>query len=172
MGPVIVIVMGVSGAGKTTIGAMLAARIGAEFIDADDIHPPSNIEKMRRGIPLDDSDRYPWLEVLAERIVQAHSEQHSLVLACSALKQIYRDLLSGGASNVHFIHLTASRDLIGTRLQSRSGHFMPASLIDDQFAALEPPNDALSLQASDATGRIVETIIKWLAIAESEHKLS
>lgn len=122
----IVIVMGVSGAGKSTVGALLAAALGAAFIDGDDAHPKANIEKMRAGAPLDDADRLPWLRDLARTIDASRAEGADVVLACSALKARYRDVLAAGRTDVHFVHLTGDEALLRRRLEDRAGHFMPA----------------------------------------------
>lgn len=144
----IVIVMGVSGAGKTTLGQALAARHGFAFHDADDFHPPANVEKMRAGIPLTDADRGPWLDRLAGLLAAADAP---LVLACSALKQRYRAVLAAAAPGALFVHLTASPELVRQRVAARPGHYMPASLIESQFAALELPGpDANVLTLSSA----------------------
>lgn len=133
--------MGVSGAGKSVVGAALARALGAAFVDGDDVHPPRNLEKMARGIPLTDADRAGWLAALAARIAESRVERRGLVVACSALKRAYRDVLRSGAPELRFVHLTGPRALIAERLIGRRGHFMPASLLDTQFATLEPPGD-------------------------------
>ena len=131
------VVMGVSGCGKTSIGMAFAANIGAAFIDGDDLHPASNVAKMARGEPLDDADRMPWLAAVAAAFAQAEGP---LVIGCSALKRVYRDQIRQGAGRaVSFLHLSGSRDVIAKRMSSRAGHFMPLSLLDSQFAALEMP---------------------------------
>ena len=131
--------MGVSGSGKTTIATMLAARLGRVFADADDFHSAANVAKMALGQPLTDADREPWLERAAVWIAAQHAAGRSSVLACSALKRRYRDVLRGGApGHVVCILLTAPRDALLERLQRRKGHFMPGSLLDSQLATLEP----------------------------------
>ncbi|GAA3753591.1 gluconokinase [Microbacterium kribbense] len=132
----LVIVMGVSGSGKTTVGSGLAVRLGVPFIDGDDLHPQSNIDKMAAGHALTDDDRWPWLARIGQALTDA--EATGMVIACSALKRAYRDAIGAQEPRAVFIHLSASRDLIAQRLAERSGHFMPASLLDSQFAALEP----------------------------------
>ena len=132
--------MGVSGSGKTTIGAALARALGVEFVEGDDLHPPANVRRMQQGIPLTDADRRPWLAALARRLRAAHGAARGLVVACSALKRSYRDLLrSEGAAQVRFVYLSGSKDVITQRMTGRRGHFMPVSLLDSQFATLEEP---------------------------------
>ena len=134
--PPLVVVMGVSGSGKTTVGAALAQRLGVPFADADDFHPPENIAKMSAGIPLDDNDRRPWLQAIADWLAQ-HAETGG-VASCSALKRGYRDILTGAAPDTFFLHLHGDRDVLAARVAARPAHFMPAALIDSQFATLEP----------------------------------
>lgn len=138
--PVAIVVMGVAGSGKTTAGAEIARRLGAAFIEGDQLHPAANVEKMASGIPLTDEDRYPWLEAIGAEIGRYFENSRSVVAACSALKRTYRDILRerSGAEPV-FVFLSGSRDLIGRRMKLRTGHFFPASLLVSQFAALEPP---------------------------------
>ena len=141
-----IVAMGVSGSGKSTVGAALAGRLRVPFEDADDLHPEANIAKMSRGEPLDDSDRYPWLERIGEWLT-AH--EHGGVIACSALKRKYRDQLRHHCSSVEFLHLSGGREVIERRQASRPGHFMPASLLTSQFETLEP-------LAPDENGVVVE----------------
>jgi len=133
------VVMGVAGSGKTLIGAALAHALDVEFVDGDDFHSPENIRKMAAGIPLSDDDRSGWLNALASRLRDAENAGKGVVIACSALKRAYRDVLRGGAGDVRFIYLKGSRELIGRRLASRGGHFMHASMLDSQLAVLEEP---------------------------------
>lgn len=140
--------MGVSGCGKSTIGAPLAARLGVPFLDADEFHPPENVAKMAAGTPLTDADRRPWLALLNARL----REQRSAVLACSALKESYRRALAEGLTDCRFVHLRGSIELIRARLAARRHRYMPASLLESQFAALEPPRDAIDVDV----GRSVE----------------
>lgn len=135
----IAVIMGVSGSGKTTIGRAVARRLGWLFQEGDALHPPENIAKMKAGHPLDDEDRAPWLAAVAARIDQWRDDGKCGVVACSALKRCYRDIIIGGRADVRLIYLEGSRALIGERLAQRHDHFMPASLLDSQFAALEPP---------------------------------
>lgn len=145
----VLVVMGVCGCGKTVIGRQLAARLACNFVEGDDYHPPGNVAKMRAGIALTDDDRRPWLEALGRRIAAAHAAGEGLVVSCSALKRRYRDILRGDGVPAHFVHLAGSPALITQRMEGRTGHFMPASLIDSQFAALEPPDTAESAETHD-----------------------
>lgn len=138
-GTPLIVVMGVSGSGKSTVGAALAQRLGVPFEDADDLHPPANIAKMSAGIPLDDDDRRPWLETIG-RWLAAHDEDGG-VISCSALKRSYRDQLRAHAARAVFVHLHGTREVVARRQAGRPGHFMPASLLDSQFATLEPLAD-------------------------------
>jgi gluconokinase len=135
----IIVVMGVSGAGKTTVGERLAVRLGARFVEGDIHHPPANVAKMSRGVPLDDADRIPWLEALARELQRARAARTGIVLACSALRRAYRDILRAGHDDVDFVFLEGDKPLIRRRLDGRHDHFMPPALLDSQFAALEPP---------------------------------
>jgi gluconokinase len=135
----IFVVMGVAGAGKTTVGSILAQRIGVEFVEGDAYHPPENVRRMAAGIPLTDADRAGWLEALAARLRVALEGGSGLVMSCSALKRSYRDVLRAAAPDVRFIFLDGPRALIAERLASRRGHYMPAALLDSQFATLERP---------------------------------
>lgn len=133
--PPLLVVMGVSGSGKSTIGALLAERLGVPFLDADDLHPITNVDKMSAGQPLTDEDRWPWLERVGEAIAAASGT--GIVVACSALKRSYRDAIRANAPGAEFVYLDGSRELLASRLGSREGHFMPATLLDSQLAALE-----------------------------------
>lgn len=130
-----IVVMGISGSGKSTVGAALAARVGVPFADADDFHPPANIAKMSAGQPLDDVDRYPWLESVGQWLAQ---HRDGGVMSCSALKRSYRDQLRRHCAETRFLHLTGSAELIAARQASRTGHFMPATLMASQLATIEP----------------------------------
>jgi gluconokinase len=132
--------MGVAGSGKSVVGAALAHALGVEFVEGDRYHSALNVERMSRGIPLTDDDRAQWLRLLAERISEARLAGRGLVIACSALKRSYRDVLRAGASNVRFVFLEGDRALIADRIARRSGHFMPPSLLDSQLATLEAPS--------------------------------
>jgi len=133
------VVMGVSGSGKTVIGSALAQSLGVEFVEGDDFHPEENVRRMASGIALTDEDRAPWLRSIAARLRAAKDAGTGLVVSCSALKRSYRDLLRAEAGEVHFIFLKGTRALIGERISTRAGHFMPSSLLDSQFTALEEP---------------------------------
>lgn len=159
--PTVLVVMGVSGAGKTTLGCALAGALGWDFADADDFHPPANIAKMRAGSPLDDVDRAPWLAALRTEIERRLAGGSPLVLACSALKERYRRILVGGdAERVRLVHLDGPPGLIATRLAGRAGHYMPPTLLGSQLAALERPADheALRIDLSDTTSGQVATV--------------
>ncbi|ADZ44233.1 TPA: gluconokinase [Yersinia enterocolitica] len=134
-----IIVMGVSGSGKTTVGEAVARRIHAKFIDGDDLHPRANIQKMGSGHPLNDEDRMPWLERLSDAAYSLHHKNESGIIVCSALKRRYRDRLREGNPEMAFLYLKGSFDVIMERLKARSGHFMPTDLLKSQFEALEEP---------------------------------
>ncbi len=150
--------MGVTGSGKTTIGTALGYRMGLPFYDGDAFHPPSNVAKMRAGIPLNDEDRGPWLRELAEKI-QEWNAGGGAVLACSALKERYRQVL-GSRGGVRFVHLAPSKSQVAERLGRRQGHFMPPSLLDSQFEALEPPSDAIRIVPE---GTVEENVAEIMA---------
>jgi len=154
----IVVVMGVSGCGKSTIGRLLADRLGYPFFDADEFHPPENVAKMAAGTPLTDADRWPWLALLNGKL----KEQENAVLACSALKQSYRDALAQGLPDCHFAHLRGSIELIRARLADRKHRYMPASLLESQFATLEPPAAGLAVDIGQPPERCVEEIVARL----------
>ncbi|MDQ4215149.1 gluconokinase [Microbacterium capsulatum] len=156
----LVVVMGVSGCGKSTVGAALADRLRIPFQDADDLHPDTNIDKMARGIPLTDDDRAPWLATVGRELAQ--SESTGLVIACSALRTAYRDILRAHAANVVFVHLAATRNVLAARMMVRSAHFMPLSLLESQLATLEP----LSPQENGLTADADQSIERILGIAE------
>lgn len=162
----IAVVMGVAGAGKTTVGRALARRLGWQFQEGDALHPPENVAKMRSGYPLDDDDRAPWLAAVAARIDAWRNEKTSGVVTCSALKRAYRDIIIGKRPDVRLIFLTAPRDVLAARLASRTGHFMPASLLDSQLATLEPPSredeHAILVGAAAPVEAVVEEIVAAL----------
>jgi gluconokinase len=155
----IVLVMGVAGVGKTTLGAALARERGWRFIDADDYHPPENVAKMKAGIPLEDADRWPWLAHL-NRILK---EEKNAVLACSALKKSYREHLAQGIAHFVVVHLHGSFALIGERVKGRTHRYMPAALLESQFAALEPPADAIAIDVAATPDECVTKIAARLA---------
>lgn len=150
--------MGVSGCGKTTIGQLLADRLGYPFLDADEFHPPANVAKMAAGTPLTDDDRRPWLELLNGKL----REQEIAIMACSALKASYREILSKGLADCRIVHLRGSVELIRSRLAERKHRYMPASLLDSQFATLEPPVGALVVDIARPPERCVEDIVSAL----------
>lgn len=157
----IVIIMGVSGSGKTTIGGLLADRIGCGFSDADDFHPTANVEKMRAGIPLTDKDRWPWLKALRHAIEDWEAAGESRVIACSALKAAYRDQLSPD-DDVVFVFLKGGAETIAARLKGRKGHYMNPNLLTSQFAALEEPDDAIVVDIAPPPAAIVDDIMARL----------
>jgi gluconokinase len=141
-----IVVMGVSGCGKSTVGRLLADSLGLDYIEGDDLHPPENVARMAAGVALTDADRQGWLQALAQRLADARAQRRGLVLSCSALKRSYRDILRSGASDVRFVHLHGTRDLLAARMHGRPGHYMPPSLLDSQLATLELPGaDELAL---------------------------
>ena len=133
------VIMGITGSGKSTVGAMLARKLGVDFVEGDDYHPIENVQRMAAGIPLTDDDRASWLSALAARIREAHDAGTGLVVTCSALKRSYRDILRAAAPELRFIFLNGQRLVISERLAERRGHFMPASLLDSQLSTLEEP---------------------------------
>ncbi len=154
----IVVLMGVSGTGKTAVGKLLSERLGWPLFDADDFHPPANIEKMRSGMPLADDDRWPWLDRLNGLLKDKELHGESALLACSALKQKYRDRLAAGCSDLRWVHLKGSFELIESRIKARKGHYMKAGLLESQFAALEEPVDAITADISAAPEAIADAV--------------
>jgi gluconokinase len=159
----IVIVMGVVGSGKTTVGRLLAEQLGWEFADADDFHSPANVEKIRQGIGLTDADREPWLQSLHVAILQWIAERRSVVLACSALKRSYRSELEAGPE-VRFVYLKGSASLIGSRLKARRGHFANEQILASQLSDLEEPENAVSIGIAGTPLEIVREIRNKLAL--------
>ena len=153
----VIILMGVSGSGKTTIGRRLADELGWKFYDGDDFHPRANVEKMAHGVPLDDEDRAPWLESLRDLIRSCLVRGESAVLACSALKRSYREYLLID-ENVKLVYLKGDYELIEDRLEGRRGHFMKPKMLDSQFDALEEPERGLTVDISLPPEKIIETI--------------
>jgi gluconokinase len=161
----VIVLMGVSGSGKTTIGKVLAAQLGWDFIEGDDFHPASNKEKMHRGIPLTDEDRRPWLRALRARIDAACDHGENAVLACSALKDEYRDYLERDEPEcVHYVYLRGSEELIAKRLAERKGHFMNPALLHSQFEALEPPEGAVQVDVAQQPEVIAKEIRNKLGV--------
>lgn len=137
--PLVIVLMGVAGSGKSTVGDRLSRALGWPFRDADSFHPPGNVAKMSRGVPLTDEDRAPWLAAIAAWIDAQRAHAEPGIVSCSALKRAYRQCIIGARDGVGLVYLQGHKALIGERLRARKGHFMPASLLDSQFAALEPP---------------------------------
>jgi gluconokinase len=165
-----IVLMGVAGSGKSAVGAALAARLGAIYIDGDDLHPPQNIEKMSRGEPLTDEDRWPWLVRVGRRLAEPGD---ILIVGCSALKRRYRDLIRQEAhAPVTFVHLSGTKELIAARMATRTGHFMPPSLLDSQFAALEPPGDDEDAITVDIDQTILETVDAIVALDRFAFRLT
>ncbi len=159
------VVMGVSGSGKSTVGALVGEHLGWPFEDGDAFHPPANVAKMSAGTPLTDEDRWPWLAAIAARIDHARQGGSGVVVGCSALKRAYRDMLRDGHADVRFLNLTGSPELIMARQAARRGHFMPAGLIASQFATLEPPDteaDVIDLDVAEEPEAIVARAIAAL----------
>jgi gluconokinase len=165
MSAIAVVVMGVSGSGKTTVAVALARRLGWEFAEGDDHHPPANVAKMRAGTPLDDADREPWLRALARWIGEREQAGTSCVLTCSALKRSYRDLLRAGNDGVWFVHVDVPQEVLAERLARRTGHYMPASLLDSQLATLEPLGDdepGVTVPGTGEPGEVVDAVLAAL----------
>ena len=158
----IVVVMGVAGSGKTTVGMMLAETLGCAFLDADSLHPEANIEKMRHGTPLTDEDRRPWLAAVHESIREAFGRGQDLVVACSALKEEYRAVLADGIP-ITWIYLKGSKALFRSRLRDRVGHFVPVALLDSQFHTLEEPSGAIVVDAAMPVAEIVKQVLPRLS---------
>ncbi|WP_233275899.1 gluconokinase [Isoptericola variabilis] len=165
-GPRAVVVVGVSASGKSTVGRALADALGAAFVDADDLHPASNVEAMAAGIPLTDEQRLPWLRAVGRAMRTETDAGRDVVVACSALRRTYRDVLREGAGHdLAFVHLTAPREVLAERIAARRGHFMPASLLDSQLATLEPLSDDETGLVVDVTGPVsdaVGQVTAWL----------
>lgn len=160
----IIIIMGVSGSGKSTIGKLLAESLHWQFSDADSFHSPENIEKMRGGIPLSDADRTPWLQDLQAAIKNWLQVNQNVVLACSALRASYRELLVGNSDRIQVVYLQGSFDILNQRLQARQNHFMTAKLLKSQFDTLEEPSDAIRIDISQPPITVVEQIRESLGI--------
>lgn len=171
----VIVLIGVAGSGKTTVGKLLARRLGWIFYDGDDFHSPANIEKMARGLPLGDEDRKPWLQAVRDLIVKIVEQRENAVIACSALKQSYRRFL-GVRGEVIFVYLKAEKPLIRERLKRRTAHFMNPALLESQYDALEEPDGALQVDASLSAAEIVriirEKLLVWKRRRGSAHRRS
>jgi gluconokinase len=152
------LIMGVSGCGKTSVGQALATKLGWTFFDGDDYHPSANIQKMAQGIPLEDADRLPWLAILHDLLSDSLNSGGHPILACSALKERYRQILLAGNRGVAVVHLKGSFDLISSRMQARQEHYMKPAMLKSQFEALEEPDDAITIDISLPVERIAEEI--------------
>jgi gluconokinase len=164
----ILVVMGVSGSGKTTVAAMLAGALGVDFLEGDDLHPRANVEKMRNGTPLTDEDRWPWLKAIAARIDEWRAEGKAGVITCSALKRAYRDILIGDRPQVRLVYLRGSHELIHRRMAARHEHFMPLGLLESQFATLEEPGPderPIVVDVGGTPAEIVAAVIRQLGVA-------
>ena len=163
-----IVVMGVSGSGKTTVATRLAERLHRPFAEGDDLHPPANVEKMRAGTPLTDDDRWPWLGAIRDWLSGQAVQGRSTVVTCSALRRTYRDVLRTAEGGVVFVHLAVDPAVVGRRLDERAGHFMPPSLLDSQYDALEPlgeDEDGITVPANDSPDRIVDVIVERLRLS-------
>ena len=164
--PPAIVIMGVSGSGKSTVGAALAERLGVAFRDADEFHPEANVAKMSAGIPLTDDDRWPWLDAIGGALAEAGREGRGIVVGCSALRRIYRDRLRAAAGRpLVFVHLVSGHATLAKRMLTRKGHFMPASLLDSQLATLEPPTPdegAISVSNEQPVDKVVEAVLRHL----------
>jgi gluconokinase len=168
--PAVLVVMGVSGSGKTTVGKLLAERLGWPYAEADEFHSQANVAKMAAGHPLTDEDRKPWLDAIGRWIDERRAAHEPGVVSCSALKRAYRDLLRDGRPEVRVVFLKGSRDVIGRRLVARHGHFMPATMLDSQFEALEEPtpDEHAAVVSVDATpGEIVDEVVRVLELGDT-----
>ncbi len=160
----VIVLMGVSGCGKTTVGEVLAGQLHWTFLDADNFHPPENKEKMRKAVPLTDDDRIPWLQALAARIVSANKTGENCVLACSALKRSYRQMIRGEETNVNFVYLKGPEELIADRLEKRTHEYMNPALLKSQFNTLEEPNNAVYVTIDKGPDAIVSEIRRELQL--------
>lgn len=163
--PIVLVLMGVSGCGKSTVAALLAGELGWPFEEGDSLHPQANIDKMAAGHALDDEDRWPWLEKVAEWVEECLDEGRSGIITCSSLKRSYRDIINRRGHGVEFVYLAGSKELIGERLAARHGHFMPPSLLDSQFATLEEPTadePSIRVEVGPAASEIADEIRETL----------
>ena len=164
MPPLVIIVMGVSGCGKTTIGELLAEKLGWQFSDADEFHPAANVAKMSAGQPLNDDDRAPWLQAISEHISDCLARDVGAVVTCSALKKAYREVIVVDPERVKFVYLHGSRELLWERISGREGHFMKPAMLDSQLATLEMPEDALTVEITSKPEAIVASICDSLSL--------
>jgi carbohydrate kinase (thermoresistant glucokinase family) len=167
--PSVLVVMGVAGSGKTTLSRLLAQMLHWQFLDGDALHPAANVQKMRKGVPLTDEDRWPWLHAVAAWIDATRAAGHGVV-ACSALKRRYRDVLLGDRGDVRLVYLDAGEDIVRERLMKRAGHFMPVSLLESQFDALEPPASdeaAIVVSVAGEPAAIASEVIERLGLTAS-----
>lgn len=164
--------MGVSGCGKSTVAALLARRLGCDLAEGDALHPPENVAKMTAGVPLTDADRLPWLRRIAFWIAEHTESGRDGVVTCSALKRSYRDLLRGSGNRVRFVYLRGTKDVIAQRLVARRGHYMPPSLLDSQFADLQPPGPdepAITVDIGPPPGEVMQRVIQAMGADDSSH---
>jgi len=171
MTPCALIVMGVSGSGKSTIGEALAERLNWTFEDGDTFHPPGNVAKMHAGQPLTDEDRWPWLRAIADEIDRACKAGERVVIACSALKRAYREALTHGRDDVRFVYLMGSQPLIASRIAQRKGHFMPQALLTSQFQTLQPPDEdehPIRVSIDAPVAAVVEAALRQLRLTPAE----
>jgi gluconokinase len=171
--PVVLVLMGVSGCGKTTVAAILSGRLNWEFEEGDALHPQANVDKMSAGHPLNDEDRAPWLEKVAEWVEERLDAGQNGLITCSALKRSYRDVISRRGAGVEFVYMAGSRELIAARLMARHGHFMPPSLLDSQFADLQEPTadeNAIRVDVGPAPSAIAQTIMQKLGLNATTEK--
>ena len=160
-----IVVMGVSGCGKTTVGRLLASALGVHYVEGDELHSPQNIERMGAGVALTDADRLGWLQQVAQQLANATAQACGVVVACSALKRGYRDLLRNAAPDLRFVHLSGERDLLERRLASRQGHYMPSALLQSQLDTLEGPADeenAITIDIDAEPARLVAQLVQRL----------
>jgi len=165
--PVHLVVMGVSGTGKTTIGRLLADRLGWTFAEGDDFHSPENVARMHAGVPLDDEARLPWLRAVRDWTAEQDAAGHSTVVTCSALRVVYRDVLREAPGRTRFVHLVGDASLVGARMQQRAGHFMPPSLLPSQLATLEPlgdDEDGVVVPVDGPPAQVGETALRALGL--------
>lgn len=167
-----IVVMGVSGSGKTSAARELTRQLGWEYIEGDDLHPEANVAKMAAGHPLDDEDRWPWLRRIAEVIGEHEAAGTSIIVTCSALKRVYRDLLREGHPSVWFAHVDVPREVLAARLAKRQGHYMPPSLLDSQLATLEPLGDDEPGDVIAGNGPLEQTVTEVLTDLRRERQLS